>query len=199
MLGTSVKRRISIAFMSSIPLMAGCAAPRWETATYDRFHLNWGRAKRGEDLIRVIALTPGGGALSEAIGAELAMRGFVIVPSNDTVKFAPEVDFKVVSQHYIPSRRSPSEMWKLRHALRSLGVDAFLIVRAHDFAPRQHLGMKFWQQAHLEVYSTTEENAVFNGAIAGTGFVNLHADRPSSPSEAAQRMVWNLASGPGAI
>jgi hypothetical protein len=196
--GISMNRGVA-ALMASVLLLAGCTAPRWETATYDNFPLNWGRVKSGNTLIRVIALTPGGGVLSEAIGAELAQRGFVIVPVASTMTMAADVDFKAVSQHHVPARRSPGEMWKLRHALHARGVDAFLIVRAHDFVPRQHLGRTFWQQADLEVHSTTEENASSSGAVAGTGFVNFHDDRPSTPAEAAQTMVTNLARGPGGI
>lgn len=194
-----LKRCVAMALMASLLLLAGCAAPRWDTARYDQFPLNWRKAERGENLIKVIALVPGGGVLAEAIGAELARRGFVVIPPASTMNMAAGVDLKAVSEHYIPARRNPGEMWRLRHALRASGVDAFLIVRAHDFVPRQHLGRTFWQQADLEIHSTTEENAAFNGAIAGTGFVNPHNDRPSSPSEVAARMVKNLAIGPGGI
>lgn len=83
--------------------------------------------------------------------------------------------------------------------MHARGVDAFLIVRAHDFVPKQYLGRRFWQQADLEIHSTTEENAAFNGAIAGTAFANFHYDRASSPAEAAVTMVGNLARGPGGI
>ncbi|MBM3729180.1 MAG: hypothetical protein FJW40_27625 [Acidobacteria bacterium] len=125
--------------MASLFLLAGCAAPRWETATFDRFPLNWGRAERGAAPIRVVALVPGGGVLAEAIGSELAKRGFVVVPSTTTVTMAPDVNFKAVLDHHVPARRNSGEMWKLRHALHARGVDAFLIVRAHDFVAKQYL------------------------------------------------------------
>lgn len=197
--GTLMNRFIVIALMVSLVHVAGCAAPRWETATYDRFPLNWARARRGEDLIKVIALVPGGGVLADAVGVELAKRGFVVIPSISTMDMVPEVNFKAVSEHYIPSRRNAGEMWKLRHALRARDVDAFLIVRDHNFVPKQYLGRTYWQQAELEIHSTTEENPIFNGAIAGTAFANLHNSRASSPSEAAVMMVDNLARGPGGI
>ena len=63
-------------------------------------------------------------------------------------------------------------MWKLMHELQARGVDAFLVVRVHDFVPKQYLGRTYWQQADFEIHSTTEENAACNGAIAGTGFAN---------------------------
>jgi hypothetical protein len=56
--------------------------------------------------------------------------------------------------------------------LQARGVDAFLVVRVHDFVPKQYLGRTYWQQADLEIHSTTEENAASNVAIAGTGFAN---------------------------
>jgi hypothetical protein len=142
---------------------------------------------------------PGGGALSEAIGVELAKRGFVIIEPASTVGMAIGVDFKAVSEHHIPARRNPVEMWKLRNQLHARGVNAFLIVRTHDFAPRPYLGRLFWQQAELEIHSTTEENATSNGAIAGTFWANLRHDRAQTPPEAAAEMVKNLARGPGGI
>lgn len=198
MLGASLKRGTTT-LLAVLAVLAGCAAPRWETATYDNFPLNWEKEKGGSELIRVIALAPGGGDLAEAVGAELAKRGFVIVPVASTMAMATDVDFNAIANPQAPARRSPAEMWKLRHALHARGVHAFLIVRAHDFAPRPYLGRAHWQQADLEVYSTTEENATSGGAIAGTGFVNLLNDRPSSAAEAAQTLVENLARGPGAI
>jgi len=198
MLGVPTKVMVA-ALVAVTAILSGCTAPRWETATHDQFPLNWGRAQRGSALIKVIALTPGGGVLSEAIGTELAKRGFVIVPATTTQTLATDVDFTAVSVR--EARRGPSsgELWKLRHALYSRGIDAFLIVRSHDFTPKPHLGRNFWQQAELELHSTTEENATSNGAIAGTSFVNPLSDRPSSPVEAAMRMVTNLAIGPGGI
>ena len=183
----------------SLMCLAGCSASRWDTLTYDRFPLNWRRAERGRALIKVIALVPGGGDLAEAIGIELSKRGFVVIPPASTITMASGVDLAAIAQRVVPAKRNPGEMWKLRHALHAQGVDAFLIVRVHDFVPKAYLGRDFWQQADLEVYSTTEENAAFNGAIAGTGFINFRKDRPSTPSEAAAAMVMNLAIGPGGI
>lgn len=194
-----MKRRVALTFTASAALLAACGAPRWDTATYDQFPLNWRRAERGAEVIRVIATVPGGGALSDAIGVELARRGFVVIEPASTVGMAPGVDFKAVMEHHIPARRNPVEMWKLRNQLHARGVNAFLIVRAHDFAPRPYLGRLFWQQAELEIHSTTEENATSNGAIAGTGWANLRHDRAQSPTEAAAEMVKNLARGPGGI
>ncbi len=194
-----MNRRVALTLLAAFGLLAGCAAPRWETATYERFALNRGRAEKGNDLIKVVAVVPGGGALAEAVGVELAKRGFVVIASTGTVGMAADVDFKAVSEHHIPARRNPGEMWKLRHALQARGVHAFLIVRTHDFAPRPYLGRIFWQQAELEIHSTTEENPAFNGAIAGTGFANLRDDRASTPSEAAADMVNRIAMGPGGI
>jgi hypothetical protein len=192
-------RCATAALMVLSALLAGCTAPRWETATYEQFPLNRGKGKDGVELIRVIAMTPGGGALSDAVATELSKRGFVIVTAASTQALAADVDFKVVSELDVPSRRSPGETRKLRYLLRAHGVDAVVVVQAHDFQPRPYRGRAYWQQAALEVHSTTEENAWFNGAIAGTSFINFREDRPSSPAEAAQSMVTNLAIGPGGI
>jgi hypothetical protein len=127
-----VKRRVALTFTASAALLAACGAPRWDTATYDQFPLNWRRAERGAEVIRVIALVPGGSALSDAIGVELARRGFVIIEPASTVGMVTGVDFKAVLEHHIPARRNPVEMWKLRNQLHARGVNAFLIVRTHD-------------------------------------------------------------------
>ena len=194
---TPQTRRCVMALLVLPTVLAGCTSPRWETATYDRFPFNWGRAERGLGLIRVVALTPGAGELSEAIGVELAKRGFVVVPAASTVAMAVSVDFDAVSVRR--SLRSPAETAKLRHALYARGVDAFLVVRAHDFSPRPYLGRLFWQQAEVELHGTTDEYAASRGAFAGTAFANLRDDRPSTASEAARDIVTRLAIGPGAI
>lgn len=132
-----MKRCIATALMASLLPPAGCASPRWEAATYERFPLNRGRVERGSDLIMVIALVPGGGALAEAIGIELAKRGFAVLPSTSTMSMAAAMDLRAIAEHHVPARRNWGEMWKLRHALRAHGVDAFPIVRNHDFVPKR--------------------------------------------------------------
>ena len=194
-----MKRFFALAFMAALLFLTGCAPPRWDTATHDQFPLNWRRAERGKDPIKVIALVPGGGVLAEAIGVELARRGFVIIPVASTSNMVSGVDFKAIAEHHIPARRNSSEMWNLRHQLHARGVNAFLIVRDRDFIAKKYLGRTYWQQAELEIHSTSEENATSNGAIAGAGWANFRDDRPSSPSEAAADMVKRLATGPGAI
>lgn len=78
-------------------------------------------------------------------------------------------------------------------------MDAFPIVRAHDFSPRQYLGHTYWQSAYVSIFTSGfEERNFAGGAIAGGPWVNIH-DRPKSPSEAAAEIVNNLAMGPGAI
>ena len=192
--GAHMKRRVAIAFIASLFFQAGCATSHWKTATYDQFPLNRRRSKSKNDLIKVIALVPGGGILADAIGIELAKRGFVVITPTSTVNMATGVDFKAISEHHIPARRAPDEMWKLRKVLRARNVGAFLVVRAHDFVPRQHLGYMFWQSATLDIHSTNdEEDRDFSGPIGGTFFFNTHKDRPSSPSEAAASMVERLA------
>lgn len=192
--GAHMQRRVAIAFMVSLLFQAGCATPHWKTSTYDQFPLNRRRAKSKSELIKVIALVPGGGILADAIGIELAKRGFVVITPTSTVDIASGVDFKAISEHHIPARRAPDEMWKLRKVLRARNVGAFLVVRANDFVPRQHLGYMFWQSATFDIHSTDDqEDRDFGGPIAGAVFVNTHKDRSSSPSETAASMVERLA------
>ena len=192
-------RSLLPALMASLLLVTGCTTPHWESATFDQFLINRGRVKNGDGLIRVVAMVPGGGALAEAVGSELAGRGFKVVPSATLLGMDTGVDFKAVSERARPGQGNTAGLWKLRHALHARGVDAFVIVRDQDFAPRPHMGRRFWQQADLEVYSTTGENATSNGAIAGTGFVNLLDGRASTAAEAAADMVTRIAMGPGAL
>jgi hypothetical protein len=168
-------------------------------ATYDQFPINWNRAKQGNDLIKVIALVPGGGAVADAIGVELSRRGFVVISMTSTMSMATGIDFKAVAEGDIPSRRNPGEMRKLGNQLRAQGVDAFLIVRANDFSPRQYLSRTYWQSVDVSLFeSGFDERNYAGNAIAGGPWLNLH-DRPQSPAEAAAEIVSNLARGPGAI
>ncbi len=194
-----MKRVAALAVMATLPFLISCGPPRWETARYDQFPFNWSRVKSGE-VIKVIALVPGGGVVGDAIGVELAKRGFVIIPTATTVSMVTGVDFKAIAEHYIPARRNPGEIRNLGDQLGVQGVDAFLVVRANDFSPRQYLGHTYWQSADISIFSARgfEESNYAGGAIYRHSWANIH-DRPKSPAEAAAEIVKNLAFGPGAI
>jgi len=194
-----MKRSVLFALVASLPLLASCGAPRWVTATYDQFPLNWSRAKADRGLIKVVAMVPGGGAIADAVGVELSRRGFEVISMASTACMVNDVDFKAIAEDYIPSRRNPRAMRELGDQLHARGVDAFVIVRAQDFSPRQHLGRAYWQSAHISIFASGFDERNYGGdAIAGGPWVNIH-DRPMSPSEAAVEIVENLAWGSGAI
>lgn len=194
-----MKRVVGFALLALVLLLTSCGPPRWVTATYDQFPLNWSRAKRGLEPIKVIALVPGGGVVADAIGAELAKRGFVIIPMASTMRMVSGVDFKAVAEHYIPARRNWGELRKLGDALHARGADAFLIVRADKFDPRAYLGKTYWQEVHATLYASGFDESNFGGdPIASPPWFNIH-DRPKTPAEAAAEIVENLAVGPGAI
>ncbi len=70
--------------------------------------------------VSVIALAPGGGMLTDAVGVELANRGFTIIDPSSTSNMMVRLNLNEVEI----SR--PEGLAKLKDQ----GIDAFLIVRA---------------------------------------------------------------------
>jgi len=184
--------------LASGVFLAACAPPFWTTSTYEQFPLNRGLAKHGDRLINVIALVPGEGDVADAVGIELAKRGFVIVSAASTISMASGVDFKAISDHAIPARRNLAEMDKLRQQLSAKGVDAFLVFNDRDFKPRQWRDNPYWQQASYMTYSTQYTGIGYFGEIASGRWANID-NRAKSPSDAAVEMVNSMAMGGGAI
>jgi hypothetical protein len=179
-------------------VLSACATAYWESSTYDKFPINKGKAQRGENLFRTIAVIPGGGIVADAIGVELAKRGFVIHPPAATQAMAKGVDFRAIAEHYNPARRNPAEMARLRTLLFAKGVDAFLVVRAADFEPRPRSGRAYWQRADYVLYGTDYASVLRGDEILASNWFNIH-DRPQSPSQAAAEIVNHLASSAGAL
>ena len=184
--------------LASGVFLAACAPPFWTTSTYEQFPLNRGFAKRGEHLIKVIALVPGGGDVADAVGVELAKRGFAIVSPDSTMSMVTGIDFKAVIDHRIPARRNPAEMDKLRQQLSAKGVDAFMVFNVQDFKPRQWRDNAYWQQANYMMYSTLQTGIGYFGEIAIGQWANIE-NRAKSPSDAAVEIVNNMAMGGGAL
>lgn len=193
-----MKRTIAFLIFTSIVALASCAPPFWTTATYDQFPINRGLAKRGEHLFKVIALVPGGGDVANAVGVELAKRGFVIISLESTTSMVTGVDFKAVSEHRIPARRNPGEIDKLRQQLGAEGIDAFLVFNDREFKPRQWREQAYWQQADYMIFSTRHTGIGYFGDITNGRWANIE-NRAKSPSEAAVEIVNSMAMGGGAI
>ncbi len=174
--------------------LTACGPPRWQTATFDEFSINRGRARAGTELIKVIALVPGGGVVADAVGVELAKRGFVIVPQDAASGMIAGVDLKAVREHHIPARVNHAEMALLRARLLAHGVDVFMIVRAEEFAPRAYLGHSYWQRVFYTLYSTRRAGVGFFGDIGGSTWINIDP-RAKSLSDAAVEIVESMAVG----
>jgi hypothetical protein len=193
-----MKRTLALLILTSCIFLTACAPPFWTTSTYEQFPLNRGLAKHGDRLIKVIALVPGEGDVADAVGIELAKRGFVIVSAASTMSMAAGVDFKAISEHGIPARRNMAEMDKLRQQLSAKGVDAFLVFNDRDFKPRQWRTNPYWQQASYMTYSTQYTGIGYFGEIASGQWANID-NRAKSPSDAAVEIVNSMAMGGGAI
>ncbi|MGE0559786.1 MAG: hypothetical protein AB7E73_15555 [Burkholderiales bacterium] len=193
-----MKRKIALLMLTSSVFLAACAPPFWTTSTYEQFPMNRGMVKKGERLIKVIALVPGEGDVADAVGIELAKRGFVIVSAASTRSMAAGIDFKVISDHAIPARRNLGEMDKLRQQLSVRGVDAFLVFNDKDFKPRQWRDNAYWQQASYMAYSTLYAGPGYFGEIASGRWANIE-NRAKSPSDAAVEIVNSMAMGGGSI
>jgi hypothetical protein len=167
-------------------VLAACAQPPSPAvATADQFPM-----AGGTNPIKVIAILPGGGVLADAMGAELAKRGFVIHPASSTASMVTGVDFKAVAESYIPKRENPAAVINLKNQLLAKGVDAFLVVaRPQDFTPRQFRDAPYFQSASIHLYSTWEVANFFSSY----GWSNGDKDRAKSPEEAAAAIVTNMA------
>ena len=190
-----MKQVLRLAIVAPMLFLAACGLPYWYASTFDQFPVNRGRAEKG-GLIKVVALMPGGGVVGDAIGTELAKRGFVISPPASTMSMVTGVDLKIVYETYMLAGRPSGEMEKLRNQLRTQGVDAFLVVRADRFNPRQFQKYAYFQQANYAIYSTQGGTLHPSGEIYSGGWGNID-DRPKSPSEAAVEIVNRMATHTG--
>jgi len=75
----------------------------------------------GSTPIRTIALAPNGGLLADAVGVELANRGYTIIDAADTSSMMVRLNMNEVEV------QKPENMQKFK----SQGIDAFLSVRAN--------------------------------------------------------------------
>jgi hypothetical protein len=146
---------------------------------------------KGPYSVKTIAILPGGGDLAEAIGVELARRGFIVSTPASTMSVVTGVDWKAVSELYIPGRKNPGEVEKLMIQLRAQGIDAFLVLKADGFAPRQWQQYAYWQTVGIHLYSTHPN--LKGNLHSYWGWVNTDNMSARSPSEAAVEIVTRMA------
>ena len=75
--------------------------------------------------------------------------------------------------------------------LHAQGIDAFLVLKADGFAPRQWRQYAFWQTADTHLYSTHPD--LRGNPHSYWGWVNIDSTRAKSPSEAAVEIVTRMA------
>ena len=180
-----MKQAIALVAIASILFLGACASQSPATARHDQFPM-----AKGPYSVKAIAILPGGGDLAEAIGVELARRGFIISTPASTVSIVTGVDWKVVSELYKPGRNNPGEVEKLMAQLRAQGIDAFLVLKADGFAPRRWQQYAYWQTVDIHLYSTHPD---LKGKLHSSwGWVNTDNMRTKSPAEAAFEIVTRM-------
>ena len=147
--GPYMRQAVATVAIASILFLAGCASQSPATARHDQFPM-----ARAPYSVKAIAILPDGGVLAEAIGVELASRGFTIFTATSTMSMVTGVDWKAVSQVYIPGRTNPGEVENLTNQLHAQGIDAFLVLKANDLAPRRWQQYAYWQTADTHLYNT---------------------------------------------
>jgi hypothetical protein len=184
--GPFMKQAVALVAIASILFLVACATRSPATARSDQFPM-----ARAPYAVKAIAILPGAGVLAEAIGAELARRGFNISSAAATMNIVTGVDWKAVSELYVPGREKPGEVEKLMNQLHARGIDAFLVLKEDGFTPRQWRQYAYWQIADTHMYSTHPD--LRGKSHSYWGWVNTDNDRAKSPSAAAAEIVTRMA------
>jgi hypothetical protein len=180
-----MKQVVAFVAIALILFIGACASQSPGTASHNQFPM----AKRPYS-IKAIAILPGGGVLAEALGVELAKRGFIVSTVVSTMNIVTGVDWKIVSELYRPGRNNPDEVEKLMNQLRAQGIDAFLVLKADGFAPQQWQQYAYWQTVGIHLYSTHPD--LKGRPHSYWGWVNTD-NMAKSPSEAAVEIVTRMA------
>ena len=167
-------------------LLAACASQSPATARHDQFPM-----ARAPYSVKAIAILPDGGVLADAIGEELARRGFTVYTVASTMRLVSGVDWNAVSKVFIPGRTNPDEVENLMRQLHAQGIDAFIVLKADGFAPRRWQQYAYWQTVGTHLYSTHPE--LRGNPISYWGWVNTDNQRARSAAEAAVEIVTRMA------
>lgn len=116
--------------------------------------------------VRVIALTPGGGLMADAVGVELANRGFTIIDPSSTSNMMIRLNLNEVEV------AKPEGLTKLREQ----GIDALLIVRTVGGYDQQP------QSASARMNSTQSGQL-----LAGVTWQNGYGGMAGSPADRVMR------------
>jgi hypothetical protein len=108
-LGDSIRNPIVIIFL--VALIVGCASSRISSLP---------TTSTAVVTVKAIALAPDGGLLADAVGVELANRGFIVIDSASTSTMMVRLNLNEV-EIQLPAGLS---------TLKDQGIDAYLTVRA---------------------------------------------------------------------
>jgi hypothetical protein len=106
-----MSRGLWVITLVAMLLLQGCASSKVSTAPI---------ASQVRHTVKVIALAPGGGVLADAVGVELANRGFTIIDPSSTTNMLVRLNLNEVEI------AKPEGLAKLKDQ----GIDAYLVVRA---------------------------------------------------------------------
>lgn len=182
-----MSRANAVVAAALVLFLSACATQPPATARNDQFPM-----AKGPYPVRTIAVLPGGGVLADAIGEELARRGFVVSTALATMGMVTGVDWSVVSQLYVPGRESSADAERLMRQLHAKGVDAVLVLKADGFAPRQWRQYAYWQTVDTHLYRTSPEPR--GNGHSYWGWVNIDDKGAKSPPQAAAEIVTRMAS-----
>ena len=105
-----MKKQIFLAVFLTA-LLGGCASSKLSSMPV---------ASQAKHAVKVIAFAPGGGLLADAVGVELANRGFTVIDSSSTSSMLVRLNLNEVEI------TRPEGLSKLKEQ----GIDAFLTVRS---------------------------------------------------------------------
>jgi len=123
-------------------------------------------ASQAKQTVKVIAFSPGGGLLADAVGVELSNRGFTVIDSSTTSSMMIRLNLNEIEV------TRPEGLAKLKDQ----GIDAMLVVRGgggHDQQPQS---------------ASARMNSTHNGqVIAGVTWQNGFGGQAGSPADRLMR------------
>ena len=156
-------RRRSLLAALSVTLLSACASSKVSTNS---------TPNQIKALVKVIAFAPGGGLLADAVGVELANRGFTIIDSATTSTMMIRLNLNEIEI------ARPEGLAKFK----TQGIDAMLIVRAGGGYDQQP------QSASARMTNTSTGQI-----IAGVTWQNGFGGAAGSPADRIMRKGLNEA------
>lgn len=151
------KLQLLVALLSVVIVASGCATSKMSSAPI---------ASQIKHNVEVVALAPGGGLIADAVGVELANRGFTIIDPSSTSSMMVRLNLNEIEI------ARPEGLAKLKDQ----GIDAFLIVRGaggYDEQPQS---------------ASARMNSTHNGKLlAGVTWQNGYGGRAGSPADRVMR------------